>query len=105
MFSCLAISSTRLGNRFLLRLEPEFSPYPEKALAVYTEEWTEPHLQDSRLPGSLRRSSPDSSLATCSCRHQSHRLNCLLDDRNLGLVRLAVDNLPRFRFPPRQFPL
>ena len=32
--------------------------------------------------------------------HQSCRLNRLLDDRNLGLVQLEVDNLPRFRLPP-----
>jgi len=27
------------------------------------------------------------------------------NDRDLGLVQLEVDNLPRFRFPPRQFSL
>ena len=35
--------------------------------------------------------------------HQSCRLNCLLDHRNLGLVQLEVDNLRWFRFPPSQF--
>ena len=37
--------------------------------------------------------------------HQSCCLDCLFDDRNLALVQFEVDNLPRFRFPPRQFRL
>jgi hypothetical protein len=36
--------------------------------------------------------------------HQGRDLHRLFDDRNLRLVELEVDNLPRFRFPPRLFP-
>ena len=36
--------------------------------------------------------------------HQSRCFDRLLDHWNLGLIQLEVDNFPRFRFPPRQFP-
>jgi hypothetical protein len=36
--------------------------------------------------------------------HQSRRLNRLLDNRNLSLVQLEVDNLPRFPTPAPSVP-
>src|ERR1039458_9566159 len=35
--------------------------------------------------------------------HQSCRLDCLLDDRDLALVDLEIDQLRRLLFPSRQF--
>jgi hypothetical protein len=64
-----------------------------------------PRCRGSLLPGNPRRSSPDSSHEICPSQHQCSRLNCLFDNRNLGLVELEVDNFPWFRFPPRQLPL
>jgi len=64
-----------------------------------------PRCRGSLLPGNPRRSSPDSSHEICPSQHQCCRLNCLFDNRNLGLVELEVDNSPWFRFPPRQLPL
>src|SRR2546426_1056087 len=35
--------------------------------------------------------------------HQSRRLQCLLDDRDLALVELEIDNLPGLGFLSRQY--
>src|SRR5579859_7865831 len=37
-------------------------------------------------------------------KHESDRFQCLFDHRQLALIELEIDNLPRLRFLPRKVP-